>query len=373
MKEVKMSRCIHIAMAAAVAATWLIVGAPAASAVGAPQSADVCALQTAERVVAIGDVHGAFDEFVTILREAKLIDNRRRWIGGRAILVQTGDVLDRGAESRRVVDLLRSLEPEAAKAGGRVVALLGNHEAMRIMGDRRYISAGEYAEFRESSSEELRERAHQFMADDNAKRAKAAGREFDAASFRKQFYTDNPPGAIEMQLAFGPKGDYGLWVRERPATVKINDVMFVHGGFAPEVASLGCPGINAAARAELNGPIPPPNQDKSLTAGGRGPLWYRGLATDAAEDPAAATDAEIAAVLTALGAKAIVVGHTVAPDNRIRVRAGGRVIQIDTGMLGGEFYPGGRASALEIHGGKFTAIYEGSRVPLETTSGVVFD
>ena len=83
-----------------------------------------CKIQTTERIVAVGDVHGAFDQFVAILREAKLIDDRRRWTGGRAILVQTGDVLDRGPNSKQAIDLLGSLERDAARACGQVHALL---------------------------------------------------------------------------------------------------------------------------------------------------------------------------------------------------------------------------------------------------------
>jgi hypothetical protein len=60
----------------------------------------------------------------------------------------------------------------------------------------------------------------------------------------------------------------------------------------------------------------------------------------------------------------MVIGHTVAENNRITMRFGGRVILIDTGMLGGAFYLGGRASALEIKDGRFAAIYEDGREQL---------
>ena len=76
-----------------------------------------CDIRTSERIVAVGDVHGAYDRFVDILRAAGLVDGRARWSGGRAILVQTGDVLDRGGDSRRVLDLLRRLERDAAARG----------------------------------------------------------------------------------------------------------------------------------------------------------------------------------------------------------------------------------------------------------------
>src|SRR5215217_3572082 len=87
----------------------------------------------ASRIVAIGDVHGAGDAFVSILQRAALIDAQRRWTGGTTVFVQTGDLLDRGTAVREVLDLLTRLEPEAAKAGGRVEVLLGNHEYMNLL------------------------------------------------------------------------------------------------------------------------------------------------------------------------------------------------------------------------------------------------
>src|SRR6476660_692394 len=84
----------------------------------------------APRIVAIGDVHGARDAFVSILQKAGLIDAQKRWTGGTTILVQTGDLLDRGEGARQVLDLMMALETQAAAAGGRVQALMGNHEVM---------------------------------------------------------------------------------------------------------------------------------------------------------------------------------------------------------------------------------------------------
>jgi hypothetical protein len=72
----------------------------------------------------------------------------------------------------------------------------------------------------------------------------------------------------------------------------------------------------------------------------------------------------VTAILEKLQARAIVVGHTVTSNNRIATRFDGRVVQIDTGMLGESFFPGGRASALEIQDGRFVAIYEDGREQL---------
>jgi hypothetical protein len=318
------------------------------------QGKSSCNIETTERVVAIGDVHGAYDKFLAILREAGIIDGRRRWTGGRSILVQTGDIMDRGPDTREVMDLLRKLEGEAERAGGQVHALLGNHEVMRMFGDRRYASAGEYDEFKTFESEELRERAFEATAKAEAARARAEGNDFDEREFRKRFMTDNPPGSVEMFFALAPDGEYGRWLRSQDAMVKINGILYLHGGISPAVAPLGCEAINKGVRNEIKGASPPANTQTPFT-GGEGPLWYRGLANGTVSPE------ELETILKQMDAKAIVVGHTVSETFRIRAHFDGRVIQIDTGMLNGDYYPGGVASALEVMGGTFTAIYEGRR------------
>ena len=71
-----------------------------------------------DRIVAIGDIHGNFEGFVSILQRAGLVDDDLRWIGGETTLIQTGDIFDRGVDVRKVLDLLMRLEGEAAAAGG---------------------------------------------------------------------------------------------------------------------------------------------------------------------------------------------------------------------------------------------------------------
>src|SRR2546427_9408800 len=115
----------------------------------------------ANSVVAIGDVHGDFDDFVTILQKAGLIDEQHHWTGGKTTFVQVGDLLDRGPKPRDVMDLMMSLEKEAPKAGGRLVGLLGNHEMMNIMGDLRYGTPVNYASFADSGSEKRQKSAYQ--------------------------------------------------------------------------------------------------------------------------------------------------------------------------------------------------------------------
>ena len=276
--------------------------------------------------------------------------------------MQTGDVLDRGADSRKVVDLLRRLERDAAAAGGGVHALLGNHEFMRVVGDWRYVSPGEFKAFQNAASVELRDRVRDMNAELAARRARAENRKFDEREYRSLFDKDFPLGYFEMQLAFGKDGEYGKWVRSRLAAVKINGTIFIHGGVSDTAANLGCQGLNAEVERDLAAaPVPPDKVKSLLSATEDGPLWYRGLASE----PEATFEPTLDSILRRLDARAVVIGHTPVADGQITTRFGGRVVLIDTGMLRGEFYPRGVASALEMRGQALAAIYEdGRRVPI---------
>ena len=95
-------------------------------------AADIpCEWTGVERIVAVGDLHGDFDNFVTILKKPKvgLVDENLHWTGGKTHLVQIGDILDRGDKAKEIFDLLMRLEKEAAAAGGMVHVLLGNHRS----------------------------------------------------------------------------------------------------------------------------------------------------------------------------------------------------------------------------------------------------
>ena len=325
-------------------------------------AAAVCDITTTERVVAVGDVHGAYDTFVAILRAAGLIDSRDRWTGGRAIFVQTGDILDRGDNSRRALDLLRRLEREAQRAGGRVLALLGNHELMRMLGDLRYLSAGEVRAFRNAGSDDLRELVYGNAVAAARDRAAAAKMPFDERAYREQFLKDIPLGFIEMQQAFNTKGEYGAWLRARPTVAMVNGIAYLHGGISDKAAALGCAGINEAVTKELASiPVPAERIPELLSAAEHGPLWYRGLALE----PEETFTPTLATIMEQMHARGFVIGHTPSPG-RIVTRFGGRVVTIDGGMLAGEFFPKGTPIALEVRGTEMTAIYLDRREPVRT-------
>jgi hypothetical protein len=348
---------------AAIVATAASMGGPARA--QAVAGFDVCDVNGAGRVVAVADVHGAYDQFVAILKTAGIIDASGHWAGGQTQFVQTGDLIDRGPGDRKVLDLMMRLEREAPAAGGRVYPLLGNHEVLAMLGDMRYLNPAECEEFRTPNSEALREAYYDRLLADTRSERRASGRPLDEAAFLQQFLKTVPLGFVERQAAFGPAGVYGKWLRQHDAVVRINQVVFVHGGISPATVKLGCAEINKRVHAELTTDFDEvvASQERSLIAGQDGPLWYRGLAE--LGDKALAR--EVGAVLAGFKAKAIVAGHTVRKDGRVQVRFDGRVFQIDTGMLS-SVYTGGRASALEIKDGTFTAIYLDRREHLSGSS-----
>ena len=202
------------------------------------------------------------------------------------------------------MDLLMKLEPQAIEAGGRVHALLGNHELMVMTGDLRYVHPGEY---------------------------KAFG------------------GRLKFAQEVSKSGKYGKWLRGHNAVIKINDVMFLHGGLNMQWMTLSLDRINADIRKALQG-----RGGRGGLLGSSGPMWYRGWATP----NAAAVAAQCDPVFKRYGVKHAVIGHT--PHRSITPLGDGRVIAIDTGMCA---HYGGQAAALVIEKGRYHAVYP-ARKPL---------
>jgi len=87
------------------------------------------------RILSIGDLHGDFEQTSGILRNLGLMNEDGGWSGGSDVLVQTGDIADRGTEEIDVYKALFRLQDEAKANGGELIMLLGNHELMNLQGD----------------------------------------------------------------------------------------------------------------------------------------------------------------------------------------------------------------------------------------------
>ena len=330
------------------------------------------------RVVAIADIHGAYDAMVETLQSADILDEELQWSGGQSHLVIVGDILDRGPKSRAAMDLLMRLEGEAESVGGRVHVLIGNHESMILTGDMRYVSAEEYAAF--ASEEDLDHRAEWY----ELFVAREGG---DPTELKQKFDKKFPVGYFAMRRAFRADGHYGQWLLKKNIIAVINGTAFVHGGLPPLVADIGLEGINGNLQQELvryvntlgalmdahvllptdshynydqilNAYRPSLNADaaalqvvadgirlgdSSLTSTS-GPLWYR----NHTHCPAIVEEHRLDAALAAIGADRVVIGHTPTPVRKVVQRFDGKVIESDTGML--NFYYRGMGHALVLQG-----------------------
>ena len=356
--------------------------------------ADEWHFSNVKRIVAVGDVHGAYDALVVTLQEAAVIDDNLAWNGADTHLVFTGDLLDRGPDSRLVMDFIMRLEREATETGGQVHQLLGNHEVMNLIGDLRYVSDPEYAAFSDDESVEEREQWYQHFR-------RSLPADTDEEIIRATFDKKAPPGYFGYRRAFRSDSSYGKWLLEKPLMIVINDTAFVHGGVPPYVAEHGLAGVNGALKTDLvnfltaqsvledKGVLSPLNRYRDLPAilgygigagqfddamissaqvifdfrdsplqGPVGPMWYRGTATC---NPLIEGDG-LDTGLSRIGASRVVFGHTTTITRRVQQRMGGRIIEIDTGMLTASYQ--GSGNALIIEGDKLTVVNQDGRKDL---------
>ncbi len=320
------------------------------------------------RIVAMGDVHANIDKLTAILQGTGVVDASLRWTGGDKHVVLCGDLTDRGPDDRAVLDLLRRLQAEAEAGGGRVHALLGNHDVMNLVRDFRFVAPESHADFAEEESSKDRRKAWDAFRESHKK--KGVNNEQLKASFDERY----PSGYFAREKAFGPKGEYGSWLLEQPAVVKVNGILFLHGGLTPEVAALGLDEINnrlhkgVRAAVELSDVVQRyvagvPNYAKYLGTAkaiveaserGRtrlpddvvraaeqllrqtegipfspsGPTWYRGNSLENERVERMRVDK----VLELLNARTMMVGHTVTRTGFVSSRFNGRLIRGDVGM-----------------------------------------
>ncbi len=247
----------------------------------------------------MGDIHGDAAAARDVLALAGLVDATGAWIGGNAWLVQTGDIVDRGPDSKGVILLLERLERESAAAGGRLIALNGNHEVMNLFGDWRYVSPEDLAGY---------------------------------------------GGEAARKAAWTPEGHDGAWTLAHDIVAQVDGTVFAHGGVDAHWATFGVRGLNALAGAAMRKLGPPE------VLGNDGPLWNRTYLLD---DPVTACP-QLAKALLTLGADRMVVGHTTQEDGRVAARCNGQLYGIDTGLSA---HYGRHLAAVEIIGDSVRPIY----------------
>lgn len=251
-------------------------------------------LRDVDSLFVVSDVHGQFNSLTQLLSHAGVLDSALRWTGGRAHLVVVGDVFDRGPDATRVWWLLYRLEREARAAGGAVDVVLGNHEIMTLVGDTTYLS--------------------------------------DKEAMLAQHFGTCYACLYDIRTSV-----LGRWLASKPAVLKINDAVFVHGGVTPLFAALGIEKLNDAVYDYLREPIFPYLLTDSVAVARFGaeqyqqrlafffhpesPLWFRGYVQSDT------LVAQLDSVLRRYQAAVHVVGHT--PVRSIAPRYGGKLIPVN--------------------------------------------
>ena len=154
-------------------------------------------------IFAVSDAHAHYKRLRTVLQQAGLLNLNQlvtpgeevtvNWAGGNAVLVVTGDLIDKlPTGSLKVINLLRELQTDAARKGGRVIVTMGNHEAEFLAG------AG--------------------CKDGNRKCMTDFVRELKAAG-------------MEPEDVANCKGDLGQWLCQLPVAARVGEWFFAHAGY----------------------------------------------------------------------------------------------------------------------------------------------
>lgn len=259
------------------------------------------------RVIAVGDLHGDFRQTASILADLGLRDASGSWIGGRDILVQLGDVVDRGDDARSIYEALFRLQDEAPTTGGEVILLLGNHELLNMQGDFRYASAVDTERF-------------------GGNRTQAFGREgWPGKELRRR-----AKAVARLGLAHG----------------LLQPVLFSHAGVLPAVAKSfdsatsvadgdadvgqrAVDALNSHVHEHLTSNSKDWSADASILLGRSGPFWTRHLTTS---PDVGAVCGDLEESLRVFGATRMVVGHTVQENAKVNHRCSGRLVIADTGI-----------------------------------------
>ena len=257
-------------------------------------------------IIAVGDLHADLSSAKKTFAVAGITNGDGNWIVKDTIVVQTGDLTDRGPDGKPLLEWVQSLEGQARQHNSQFIILLGNHEVMNLQGDWRYVSQA------------------------------------DVASF----------GGLESRKkAFTPGGEWADWLSTKDAVLQIGDTVFVHGGVSRQFAR-PAETLSQEVRLAMLG-----QGDRSILSE-KGPLWYRGYWRQT--ETQACEEAQF--VLAELKAKRMVMGHTTQRDGQIHSRCNGTLFAIDTGI---SRHYGEHPSALRLTGDTVEALYESGVVLLQ--------
>jgi len=325
-----------------------------------------CVWTNVDRIVVIGDLHGAYENFVKILKQTGLVDELLQWKGGKTHLVQMGDILDRGDRARDIFDLLIRLEESAKNAGGFVHILIGNHEEMNLADTAfdidEYITVQQFISF--VSDKYIKRRKRDFRRLESSKPGGSHPSELEFTQYLRRVIEKGKNHKTHVGRRSYYRNlnrTYGPWILNHNVAVKINDIIFVHAGITEPYSEMKLEDINKIYRMELDAirsavmteRMPRiPVYEMIFYNHPSGPLWCRDFVRNNPEN----YKDDVGRILNNLDANHMVVGHS--PISTFGEKGmklyDGKIWAVDTGISDYYLRRGGFVGALIIEKGEFS-------------------
>ncbi|KAI8523512.1 hypothetical protein RHMOL_Rhmol13G0079900 [Rhododendron molle] len=339
------------------------------------------------RIVAVGDLHGDLAKARCALEIAGVLssDGRDMWTGGETVLIQLGDILDRGGDEIAILSLLRSLDIQAKAKGGAVFQVNGNHETMNVSADFRYVDLrgfDECLDFLEylndcknnweeafvtwvGASERLKDfkMSQQYWDPWNlVKPAKPTNTKEDMLPFQQKDLGQRQQGVIARSTLLRPGGPLACELARHAVVLKVDDWVFCHGGLLPHHVAYGLERMNWEVSKWMRGlseSDDSPQIPFIATSGYDSVVWNRLYSRDVSDldghqiNQASLIQSILEETLQAVGAKAMVVGHT-PQSTGVNCAYGCSIWRIDVGMSSGVL--DSQPEVLEIRDSKARAI-----------------
>lgn len=276
------------------------------------------ATDNTNRVIAIGDIHSDINVMRQVFRLAGATNENDEWIGGELTIVQLGDLIGRSDDEREVLDFMFAIQAQAEQYGGKVHALIGNHEVMGGRLDNQAVGPNPFPAYEGMPGLNLDDPRLQHLA----------------------------PNERSRGAALMPGGPYAVRIAEFPTVLKLDETIFVHGGVVPRWAEYGIDNINAEVSAWLKGDTNEPDSSQRVDDSDR-VMWARHFSSRVDS----LTCLMLEESLRLLGAKRMIVAHT--RHTEITSYCGDQLWATDTGMS--RAY-GGQIQILELVDDEVTGI-----------------
>ena len=251
----------------------------------------------ANRVIAIGDIHSDINVMRQVFRLAGATNENDEWIGGELTVVQLGDLIGRSDDEREVLDFMFAIKEQAEQHGGKVYALIGNHEVMGGRVDNQAVGRNPFPAYEGLPGLNLNDPRLEHL----------------------------PSYERSRGAALMPGGPYAVRIAEFPTVLKLGETIFVHGGVVPRWAEYGIEKINVEVSAWLKGESDEPDSSQRVDDSDR-VMWARHFSSRVDQQDCLMLEES----LRILEAKRMIVAHT--RHAEITSYCSGKLWATDVGM-----------------------------------------